>query len=90
MATKVLIYNNDSDEMEAYYLDENETMPYATEGSLTVGEFRGSSNSPTIWSNKAVMDCWNVLRERWGRPIEVRYAFKRLWEGGHGAQIPHQ
>lgn len=89
MATKVLIYNNDTDEMESYYLEESDTMPYATAGSLSVGEFRGSSNSPTIWTNKAVMDCWNILREQWGSPIGVRYAFKRIWEGGHGTQSQH-
>ena len=89
MATKVLLYNEENDDIEAYYLEESDTMPYATEGSLTVGEFRGSSNSPTIWTTKGLMDCWNLLREQWGGPIGVRYAFKRIWEGGHGAQLLH-
>ncbi len=87
MATKVFVYNDEANEVELHYLEESDTMPYALEGSMTVGEFRGSSTSPTIWTYKGLMDCWNVLREQWGRPIGVRYAFKRIWEGGHGAQL---
>ncbi len=89
MAIQVFVYNEDSNDMEVYNLEESDTMPYATEGSMKVGEFRGSSNSPTIWTTKGLMDCWNVLREQWGSPIEVRYAFKRIWEGGHGSQSQH-
>lgn len=90
MSTKVLVYNNETDNMESYYLEETDTMPYATEGSLSVKEFRGSSKSPTLWTNRDVMECWNVLREQWGSSIGVRYAFKRIWEGGHGTQLLHQ
>lgn len=89
MSTKVLIYNDDNNQMESYYLEEKDDMPYVTEGSLTVGEFRGSSKSPTIWADKNALMCWNVLRERWGKPIGVGFAYKRIWEGGHGAQSQH-
>ncbi|WP_242631575.1 peptidoglycan-binding protein [Sedimentibacter sp. zth1] len=89
MSTKVLVYNDDKENMELYYLQEKDTMPYVTNGTLTVGEFRGSSDSPTIWTNRSVMECWNTLRERWGKPIGVKFAFKRIWEGGHGSQSQH-
>lgn len=90
MSTKVLIYNDDNNQMESYYLEEKDDMPYVTEDSLTVGEFRGSSKSPTIWADKGALMCWNILRERWGKPIGVGFAYKRIWEGGHGTQQPHK
>lgn len=89
MSIKVLVYNDDSGQIESYYMQEIESMPFVTDGTLTVGEFLGSSKSPTIWTNKSVMECWNRLRKEWGNPIEVRYAFKRIWEGGHGTQSQH-
>lgn len=86
MARKVIVYNNDKNIMEEYYLNEWETMPYVTNNTLSVREFMGSTNSPTIWTDKRVMECWNTLRRLWGRPIYVGFAFKRIWEGGHGTQ----
>lgn len=35
------------------------------------------------------MEAWNTTRSAFGRPIPVGYAFKRIWEGGHGAQSQH-
>lgn len=49
---KILVYNNDTDRMETYYRGENEPMPYNTGGTLTVGEFRGSSNSRNFVDRK--------------------------------------
>lgn len=46
---KIIVFNNDTNRMETYYRGENEAMPYNTNRSLTVGEFRGSSGSPTLW-----------------------------------------
>ncbi len=45
---KILVFNNDTNRMETYYRGENEAMPYVTNRTLTVGEFRGSSGSPTL------------------------------------------
>ena len=45
---KIIVFNNDSDRMETYYREENQAMPYNTNRTLTVREFRGSSNSPTL------------------------------------------
>ena len=57
--------------------------------SLTVNEFRGSSNSNTLWTTKRAMQSWNTTRFLYGNPIPVGFAFKRPWEGGHGNQSQH-
>jgi len=88
MAT-IYIYNNDTNEMERYIRQEWEPMPYNTGGTLTVREFRGSSNSNVLWTDKRTMDTWNAFRAYWGRSIPLRYAFKRIWEGGHSYQSQH-
>ena len=86
---KIFVFNNDTDRIEIYYRGENEPMPYNTNGTLRVREFRGSSNSPTLWTTKRTMQTWNSQRYIWGGPIPVGFAFKRPWEGGHGNQSQH-
>ena len=86
---KILVYNNDTDRMETYYRNESEMMPYNTNRTLTVNEFRGSSKSETLWTSKRTMQSWNSQRYIYGKPIPVGFAFKRPWEGGHGQQSQH-
>lgn len=86
---KIIVFNNDTNRMETYYRNENEAMPYNTNRSLTVGEFRGSSGSPTLWTTKRAMQSWNATRYMYGAPIPVGFAFKRPWEGGHSNQSQH-
>lgn len=86
---KIIVYNNDTDRMETYYRDLTDSMPYNTNRTLTVREFRGSSNSNTLWTTKRVMTSWNTQRYIFGSAIPVGYAFKRPWEGGHGNQSQH-
>lgn len=86
---KILVFNNDTNRMETFYRGENQAMPYVTNNTLTVGEFRGSSNSPTLWTEKRAMQSWNSQRYLYGAPIPVGYAFKRPWEGGHSNQSQH-
>ena len=86
---KILVFNNDLNRMETYYRGENEAMPYNTNRTLTVGEFRGSSGSPTLWTTKRAMQSFNTTRYLFGAPIPVGFAFKRPWEGGHGSQSQH-
>ena len=86
---KILVYNNDTNRMETYYRGEAQPMPYNRNNTLTVGEFRGSSNSPTLWTTKRTMEAWNMQRAIFGSPIPVGFAFKRPWEGGHGIQSQH-
>ena len=86
---KIIVFNNDLDRIETYYRGENEAMPYNVNRSLTVGEFRGSSGSPTLWTTKRAMQSFNTTRYLFGSPIPVGFAFKRPWEGGHGTQSQH-
>ena len=64
-------------------------MPYNTNGTLRVREFRGSSKSNILWTTKRTMQSWNSQRYLFGAPIPVGFAFKRPYEGGHGNQSQH-
>lgn len=86
---KIIVYNNDTDRMETYYKGVLEAMPYNTNRTLTVKEFRGASNSNTLWTTKRTMQSWNFQRRLYGAPIPVGYAFRRSWEGGHTGQSQH-
>ena len=86
---KIIVYNNDTDRMETYYRDLTDSMPYNTNRTLTVNEFRGASRSNTLWTTKRTMTSWNKQRELYGASIPVGYAFRRPWEGGHGLQSQH-
>lgn len=86
---KILVFNPAANRMETYYRGLLEPMPYVRGRTLTVGEFRGSSNSNLIWTDRRVMSAWNAFREGWGRSIFVGYAFRRIWQGGHSAQSQH-
>ncbi|WP_010681094.1 hypothetical protein [Acetivibrio cellulolyticus] len=78
----IFVYNNDTNSMEYYQRTENDPMPYNTGRTLLVMEFRGSSNSSTLWTTKRAMQSFNQFSRIWGQPIYVGYAFKRIWEGG--------
>ncbi len=80
---KILVYNNDTDRIETYYKGEQETMPYNTNNTLRVREFRGASRSNILWTTKRTMQAWNSQRYIYGSSIPVSFAFKRPYEGGH-------
>ena len=86
---KILVYNQDTNRMETFFRNENESMPYNTNGTLRAREFRGSSKSNILWSDKRTMQAWNSQRYIYGAPIKVGFAFKRPYEGGHGSQSQH-
>jgi hypothetical protein len=86
---KIFVYDAYTDKMMTYTLNENDNMPYAYGSTLKVKEFRGSSNSTTLWTTVAAMEAWNLTRRRYGQGIHVGYAFKRIWEGGHGTASQH-
>lgn len=88
MAT-IKVYNNDENRMETYFLRENEAMPYNIGNTLKVSEFRGSSKSDILWTEKRAMQSWNSFRFMYGMPIHIGFAFKRPYEGGHGQQSQH-
>ena len=85
---KILVYNNQTNRMETDYGGEAEPMPY-NQGTLRVREFRGSSESNLLWTDKRTMQSWNNFRTLYGRGIYVGFAFKRCWEGGHGILSQH-
>ena len=86
---KVIVYNVYTQALETFYLEENDPMPYAYDRTMLVREFRGSSRSSVLWTTNAAMEAWNATRRTYGAPIPFRYAFKRIWEGGHGKQSQH-
>lgn len=86
---KILVYNQDTNRMETFFRGESEAMPYNTNNTLRVREFRGSSKSNILWTDKRTMQAWNSQRYIYGAPIYVGFAFKRPYEGGHGSQSQH-
>lgn len=88
MAT-VLVFNNDTGKVERYSRGLDEAMPYVDGRTLSVREFRGSSNSDILWTDKRFMEAWNSFRRMWGKSIYVGYAFKRIWQGGHSGMSQH-
>ena len=86
---KILVYNNNTNRMETFYRGENEAMPYISNRTLTVKEFRGSSASDVLWTDRRCMMAWNSFRYVYGKPIFVGFAFKRPYEGGHGILSQH-
>lgn len=87
--TKIIIDNVYENTLETYYRNEDDTMPYVYGNTMRVKEFRGSSRSSVLWTTNAAMESWNATRRTYGSPIPFRYAFKRIWEGGHGRQSQH-
>lgn len=86
---KIIIFNNDTDRMETYTRAESAPMPYNTNGTLTIREFRGSSKSNILWTTKRTMQSWNSQRYIFGAPIPVGFAFRRPYEGGHSFLSQH-
>ena len=83
---KILVYNNDINRMQTFYKGLEEAMPYISQRTLTVKEFRGSSKSDILWTDLRCMEAWNSFRYLYGKPIFVGFAFKRPYEGGHSNQ----
>lgn len=86
---KVIVYDVYTQALQVYWLNESDPMPYAYGRTMLVGEFRGSSGSSVLWTTNAAMEAWNATRRTYGSPIPFNYAFKRIWEGGHGRQSQH-
>ena len=87
---RLLIYDAYENKVYTYAnLNENDPMPYSTLTTLRLREFRGKSASPTLWTTIAAMEAWNLTRRTYGSGIPVGYAFKRIWEGGHGTTSQH-
>ena len=87
---KLFVYDAYTNKFMIYPdLKESDPMPYAANGTLKLREFRGSSKANVLWTTTAAMEAWNLTRRRYGAGIPVGYAFKRIWEGGHGTTSQH-
>ena len=86
---KVYVYDSYDNKFLRYNLKESDPMPYSYGTTLSVREFRVSSGSSVLWTTTAAMEAWNLTRRRYGSGIPVGYAFKRIWEGGHGTASQH-
>ncbi len=87
---KLLIYDTEKQHIEVFEgYAEGDTMPYVTGGTLTLREFRGVSKSNTLWTTVQAMQSWNNTRRTYNSSIRVGYAFRRIWEGGHGVRSQH-
>lgn len=86
---KIFVYDTVNRTLQIFNKGESETMPYITNNTMRVREFRGSSRSSVLWTTKQAMESWNKTRAAYGKPIPFRYAFKRIWEGGHGLMSQH-
>lgn len=87
---RVLIYDRYNNEIYTFNdLSESDPMPYSANNTLTLREFRGKSGSSVLWTTIEAMEAWNLTRRRYGNPIHVGYAFRRIWEGGHGTRSQH-
>ena len=86
---KVLVYDAYTNKIYRYTLRESDPMPYSYGNTMRVREFRGSSNSDLLWTTVRAMEAWNLTRRAYGSGIYIGYAFKRIWEGGHGTTSQH-
>ncbi|MEG2348596.1 MAG: peptidoglycan-binding domain-containing protein [Clostridia bacterium] len=86
---KILVYNNLKNKMEKYDRRLNDPMPYSSNKYLSVKEFRGSSKTDVLWTDRRAIEAFNKLRKLYGNSIKVGYAFKRIGEGGHTGQSQH-
>ena len=86
---KVFVYDEAENRLRSYNLSESDPMPYSAGTTLRVREFRGSSKSSVLWTTTRAMEAWNLTRRAYGKGIYVGYAFKRIWEGGHGTTSQH-
>ena len=65
---RLLIYDAYENKVYTYNsLNENDPMPYSTERTLTLREFRGKSGSPVLWTTIAAMGAWNLTRRKYGK-----------------------
>ena len=86
---KLFVYDAFNNRFFTYNLNENDPMPYSYGSTLKLREFRGASGANVQRTTTAAMEAWNLTRRTYGKSIPVGYAFKRIWEGGHGTISQH-
>lgn len=86
----LLIYNEDTGQMERMQRDCHENMPYTTNGVLTVESFRGKSGSRLLWSTKSFLESVSESFQTLHCPFEVTHGFSRVWERFENEQFAHK
>lgn len=86
----VLIYNEETGQMEKMIRNCCENMPYTRDGVLSVDSFRGRSNTQVVWSTKMFMESVNESFHELGVPFEVIHGFSRAWEHFDNEQFAHK
>ena len=66
---KVYVYDSYDNKFFRYTLRENDPMPYSTDTTLRVREFRGSSKSNVLWTTTAAMEAWNLTAAAWAHGV---------------------
>ena len=85
----ILVYNEDTNNIEKYNRSLGDPMPYINNKYLIVKEFKSNSRTTILWTTKKTMIAFNNTRVRFQKGIYVGYAFKRIFEGGHSGQSQH-
>ena len=82
---KVYVYDSYDNKFFRYTLRENDPMPYSTDTTLRVREFRGSSKSNVLWTTTAAMEAWNLTPVSY---THLTLPTKRIVEisGGRGSK----
>ena len=87
---KVYVYDSYDNKFFRYTLRENDPMPYSTDTTLRVREFRGSSKSNVLWTTPAAP---TAAVSRWGTPSSAsgraatarRASTMRVWRSTWGS-----
>lgn len=86
----VLIYNDETGQMERMSRDCSENMPYTTDHVLTVESFRGRSSSRLLWSTKSFLESVNESFHQLNACFDVMHGFSRVWERFENEQFAHK
>ena len=86
----LLIYNEETGQMEKSNRSCDEDMPYTTDGVLTVDMFRANSSTQLMWSTKQFLESVNVSFHELGVPFDVMHGFSRVWEHFDDEQFAHK
>lgn len=86
----LLIYHEETGQMEKLERDCCENMPYTTDGVLSVEAFRGKSNTRLMWSTKRFLESVNESFHKLGVPFVVEHGFSRVWERFENEQFAHK
>ena len=68
---KILVYNTSTGNMETFWRNENESMPYVWNNTMRVREFRGSSNSPTLWTTRQAMESFLAPGQKYVEKVNI-------------------